>query len=286
MEESEDNSFVPTQDTLKYRAVIPKPYDAIALEAKFADRAVPGQQGGIKTLFIDDKPDSGKSAYATRSRIGKWHLNLDLGEEEEGTQIDLGHFTRVENVKNAAAKHLAASVLEIKDMIEQAKQHLLKQNDIVEVQVGETDRVIKGDYNLEAQAGADAMVYEAEIPMPEEYQAIFDRYVDTMHNNHKGTMTFGDHVSGLIVAQQEDSGKWTALGQGDLNYRRSFGKDIDEDDIVREICEDLASLDMPDEMILNHIRRHGVRNDEIRSINLNGRDFDLDPDFETPEMAP
>ncbi len=254
-------------DFLKCRVMISAPDMEEALVKRFKRDAVAGKEGGIRTILMNhDETES--SAYATKTRLGQWKLRLTVGNEEQ-QQEALGRFKGIEGVKEAAAQHLAASVMEAKEALKHAQTYQLKATDVLSVSVGETDRTIR--FNAEA-AGDNGMYLEFDTPMPAEFKVMYDRYIDSAKvNEESGVVRIGDHVSGYIRADQDDKGRWLALGQGDVEYRRQFDSDATSGEIVEDLAQDLASLEMSESMVLNQVRRHGINANDVRYVEMAGQ---------------
>ncbi|MGH1379020.1 MAG: hypothetical protein ACRBB3_09390 [Alphaproteobacteria bacterium] len=273
---NEADEFSIEDDKLTYRAQVSVPYDTKALTSEFVEKAIVGSQKSgsafvrdQKSILIQDQ-EHDSSAHAHKKTAGQWVLDLEVGDEESARVI-LGRASGIENVKQAAAQHLAMSVTDVGSMLKHAGKVELKEEDVVHVNVGETDRVI--DVSEEAQSTgltAQFMVFEATIDMPEEWAMYYDRFRDGADvKEAQGTVTVGDHVSGKIRADEQDNGSWLAVGQGDVDYRRVFkGEEADADHIAVQLSQDLASYELGDDAIINHIRRHKVTPEEIDSVEL------------------
>ncbi|PCJ98182.1 MAG: hypothetical protein COA45_08510 [Zetaproteobacteria bacterium] len=275
----EPQDFSIEDDKLTYRAQVSIPYDTKALTSEFVDKAIVGAQksGSMflrdeKSILIEDSAHD-SSAYAHKKTAGQWVIDLEIGDEESA-QVILGRASGVQNVKEAAAHHLAVSVTDIGSMLKHAGIVDLKEADIVHINVGETDRVI--EVNAESDVGgltSQFMVFEATIDMPQEWGLYYDRFRDgAVVKEAQGTVTVGDTVSGKIRADEQDNGSWVAIGQGDVDYRRVFkGEEADTDHIAVQLSQDLASYELGDDAIINHIRRHQVTSEEIDSVELGDR---------------
>ena len=288
----EPQDFSIEDDKLTYRAQVSVPHVTTALTSEFVETAIVGNQksGSVflrdqKSILIEDLQSS-SSAYAHKKTAGHWVLDLQVGDEETA-QIILGRMTGVKDVKQAAAQNLAVSVTEINTMLKHAERVDLKEKNIVEVSVGETDRVIEAGKEVDSNSlTAQFMVFEATIDMPEEWGLYYDRFRDgAVVKEEQGSVTVGDHVSGKIRADEQDNGSWLAIGQGDVDYRRVFKSDeANTDYIAVQLSQDLASFELGDDAIINHIRRHQVSVEEIDSVELGDRvynrneegGFDLD----------
>lgn len=271
-----------TEDKLRFRAEIPTPMAQEVLAKRFEANAIVGKQGITKTVLIHDG-DSDATAYVTKTPLSKWAMHINNGkggENAEDYKDTLSRINSIEGAKAAAAEHLAAVVTDVGDLLAEAKRHRLSEYEVLEVDVGQTDRRIH--FN---DSSGGKVSFEAEIPMPEEFQVIYDRFIDSVRMREEaGIITVGDDVSGFIRAERKNNGSWTALGQGDVGYSRKFSAGTDTNDIVYQLAEDMASLEMSDDTILNHIRRHGVSEDDILSIEMGGRSYDL-TDPEQPHDA-
>ncbi len=254
-------------DFLKCRVMVSAPDMEEALVKRFKRDAVAGKEGSIRTLLMNhDETES--SAYATKTPLGQWKLRLTVGNEEQ-QQEALGRFKGLDGVKDAAAHHLAASVMDTKEVLRHAQTYQLKATDVVSVEVGETDRTIQ--FNAEA-TGDNGMYIEYTAPMPDEFKVMYDRYVDSAKvNEENGVVRIGDHVSGYIRADQDNKGRWQALGQGDVEYRRQFDSDSTSGDIVEQLAQDLASLEMDESMVLNQVRRHGINANDVQYVEMAGQ---------------
>ena len=284
--------FSIEDDKLTYRAQVSVPHVTTALTSEFVETAIVGNQKSGSAFLRDQKSiliedlENNSSAHAHKKTAGQWVLDLEVGDEESA-QIILGRMTGVQDVKEAAAKHLAVSVTEVGAMLRHAQRVDLKEKNIVNIDVGETDRVIKAGKEVDSNSlTSKFMVFEATIEMPEEWALYYDRFRDGADvKDGQGTVTVGDHVSGKIRADEQENGSWLAIGQGDVDYHRVFkGEDADTDHIAVQLSQDLASLELGDAAIKNHIRRHQVSVDEIDSVELGDRvyhrneegGFDLD----------
>lgn len=276
---NETDEFSIEDDKLTYRAQVSVPYDTKALTSEFVEKAIVGSQKSgsafvrdEKSILIQDK-EHDSSAHAHKKTAGQWVLDLEVGDEDSA-RVVLGRVAGVENVKQAAAQHLAVSVTDIGSMLKHAGKVELKEGNVVNVNVGDTDRVINvSEESASNSLTAQFMVFEATIDMPEEWAMYYDRFRDGADiKEAQGTVTVGDHVSGKIRADEQDNGSWLAVGQGDVDYRRVFkGDESNIDNIAVQLSQDLASYELGDEAIVNHIRRHQVKPDEIDSVELGNR---------------
>ncbi len=284
--------FSIEDDKLTYRAQVSVPHVTTALTSEFVETAIAGSQksGSVflrdQTSILIEDLQSSSSAYAHKKTAGQWVLDLQVGDEESA-RIILGRMTGADDVKQAAAQHLAVSVTDVGVMLAHAQHAKLKEGNIVGIGVGETDRVIAVGKEVDSNSlTSKFMIFEATIDMPEEWALYYDRFRDGADvRDEQGTVTVGDHVSGKIRADEQKNGSWLAIGQGDVDYHRVFkGEDADTDHIAGQLSQDLASLELGDAAIKNHIRRHQVSVDEIDSVELGDRvyhrneegGFDLD----------
>lgn len=276
---NDTEEFSIEDDKLTYRAQISVPYDTKALTAEFVENAIVGSQKSGSAFVRDEKsiliqdPEHDSSAHAHKKTAGQWVLDLEIGDDESA-KIILGRVTGVENVKQAAAQHLAVNVTGIGSMLKHASKVDLKEENVVDITVGEVDRIVGVGEEVKSNSlTAQFMVFEATIDMPAEWELYYDRFRDgAVVKEDQGTVTVGDHVSGKIRADEQENGNWLAIGQGDVDYRRVFkGDEADTDNIAGQLSQDLASYELGDAAIINHIRRHKVSVEEIDSVEMGDR---------------
>ncbi len=247
--------------TLTFHAQIPVSGYEEKMKETFEKEAVTGRQGFKTTVMIEDGLNS---AYVLKKYpLSKWIESINT-VEGESYQKTIGPLVSMKSVKKAAALHLASSVTKLKHHLKHVTTHELGEKEVIDADVGASSL----GFNKERKrGGGNKMVYEAKISMPPEFEIAYERFRKTAKKREdSGLVMMGDHVSGKIYVSREDNGKWLAIGQGDYDYEREFSKKTAIDEIIHEVAKDMASNDLGKDVILNHIRRHGLIKDNIEWV--------------------
>ncbi len=125
----------------------------------------------------------------------------------------------------------------------------------------------------------DTIVYTAEIPMPSAFkESVKDLVKSAQVDAEQRTALVGDNVTGYVHAEKNGMlGKWTARGEGDLDYERRFGRMEKIDVVVREVAEDLAALNLTVQEVATHIMKHNLKKSEllVAEIGETGEEMDF-----------
>lgn len=277
--ENEDNAEV-VEDTLRVKLSFPTPTDHEVIARRLEENAIQGNQGKTKTIMMTHE-GSGMEGYAEKAGLlSNWVLTItgpDGDEKDIDGRKDISWIKDRDGLHEAASR-LATRIVGPSKMVAEIVEHKLSEADVLHVEVGETSRVISGN---KLPKDSDRMIVEAELSMPREFSDIADFHADNARRDYTNNIVrVGDHVTGIIRAAMQDDGSWIARGQGEVDYERVFdsGDGMDLDSVTLEIAEDMASFELSDRAIINHVRREGSYAENITSVTLNGETHYIEPD--------
>lgn len=276
-----DDGVDVTEDTLKVTLSFPTPRDHEVIARRLEEGAVQGKQGSTRTIMMLHEA-TGMEAYAEKSGMpfSSWQLTITdpNGDESEIDGRKDVSWIKDRNGLHEAASRFATRIVGPKEMLAEIKEHKLSDLDVLSVEVGQTGRVIsRGGSSSESER----MIVEAELTMPREYSELTDFHNDNAKRDYVNDIVrVGDHVTGYIRAEKQDDNSWIARGQGDVDYERVFKArdNLNLDTVALEIAQDMASLELSDQAIINHVRRQGAHTDHVKSISLDGETYEVTPD--------
>ncbi len=267
------------EDTLHVLVEIDTPGE-ISLRAKeFEKSAIPGKQGNIKTLMVGD-PDMGGALHAQKKgKLGKWIV-------DGGMEQSFGRFTNINVVKEQLAHNLAAMQASTDMIVNKIERTKLQVNDLIQADIGETDRVVVFNGNSQNDTPEGRMLIQATIPTPVEFKARVKAFAESAKIDEEQEQIYvGDHVSGFIHAARNEKDNWQCIGEGDVNYDRIFEGDLSPQEIAQELAQDLTSLTISEDTLADHIRRHGIKEGHLQEVEIGGTDgYTISFNDDEPDM--
>lgn len=237
----------------------------ISLRAKeFEKSAIPGQQGKIKTLMVGD-PDMGGALHAQKKgMLGKWIV-------DGGMEQSFGRFTGVNVVKEQLAHSLAAMQASTDLIVNKIERTKLQVRDLIQADIGETDRVVIFNDKSQNDVPEGRMIAQAKIPTPVEFKARVKAFAESAKIDEENEQIYvGDHVSGYIHAGRNNKDNWECIGEGNIDYQRVIDGNLTAQDVAKELSQDLTSLTISEDTLADHIRRHGIKKENLLEVEVGG----------------
>jgi hypothetical protein len=259
-----DNQATVPDDVINVLVEIDAPGE-IGIRAKeFEKSAIPGRQGSTRTLLVGE-PEHGSALHAQKNgALGKWIVEGGMGES-------FGRFTNIKTVKSELAHSLAAMQASTDLITNKIERYRLQKADLIQADIGETDRVIVFNDSSARDVPEGRVLAQAQIPTPVEFKARVKEFAENAKINEDSEEVYvGDHVSGFIHASKNKKGKWDCIGEGDVDYQRKFEGDLTVNEVAKELAQDLTALTISEDTISDHIRRHGIKKENLLEVEVGG----------------